>query len=121
MKKIKIALILFLVISTISILILYGVNRILPKELKPIVNLKENSAAGITAVPTTDLDYDHTNMALVVDGEGKIYKPINWTGGSGKKQVTGDLIFDTLDGKAKHVGLNIKGVDGKNVSFDWEL
>lgn len=133
MKKIKIALVLFPVLSAIALSIFYESKRILPRKLEPV------ESAVVEAVPKqlvpgsemiftlylknhpTDPDYNHTNMALVVDGEGKIYKPINWTGESGKTQVTGDLIFDKLDKGASRVGLNIKGVDNKNVVFDWEL
>lgn len=132
MKKIKIALILFTVLSAITLSIFYGSKIILPKRLQPV------ESAEVMAVPKqlipggemiftlnlknhpTITDYDHTKMALVVDGKGKIYKPIKWMGGSGE-QVTGDLIFDKLDEGASRVGLNIKGSDNKNVNFDWEL
>ena len=138
MKKIKVALILIPILFAISLSIFHATKRILPKNLGSRVYSKENSTVGVTAVPKqlfpgremiftinsnnhpTDLYYDHTSMALVVDGEGNIYKPVSWTGGDGER-VTGDLIFGKLDKSATHVGLNIKGVDNKNVNFDWEL
>ena len=67
-----------------------------------------------------DLSYDYTKIAVVVDDSGKIYYPVNWTGGNSGHHVSGDLIFDKMSNNATHVGLNIKGVDGKNVNFDWE-
>lgn len=133
MKKIKIALALFLVLTAVPLSIFYGLYRVLPRKLEPARNayveaVPKQLVPGSEMIFTLNLknhptnpDYDHANMALAVDGEGKIYKPIKWTGEIGKNQVTGDLIFDKLDEGASRVGLNIKGADNKNINFDWEL
>jgi len=68
-----------------------------------------------------DLNYDYTKIVVVVDDTGNIYKPVNWKGESAGHHVSGDLVFNKLSGKASRVGLNIKGIDGKNVVFNWEL
>ncbi|EKE13379.1 MAG: hypothetical protein ACD_13C00022G0020 [uncultured bacterium] len=68
-----------------------------------------------------DLNYDYTKIVVVVDDTGNIYKPVKWTGESAGHHVSGDLVFNKLSGKASSVGLNIKGIDGKNVVFNWEL
>ncbi len=142
MKKTRIVLIILLALSVITFLGYSGWNYFLPKKLEPRVYSKESSTAGVvevTAVPkelsagremiftldlnnhSMELDYDYTEMAIVVDNEGNIYRPTRWIGGSGGHHVSGDLIFEKLSGKAKSVGLNIKGIDNKNVVFDWEL
>lgn len=142
MKKIKIFLISALIISVISYLGFIGLNKILSKKTEPKVFSSETSTAGIVeveAVPrqlkpgqkmiftlrlnnhSMSLDYDYTKMAAVVDDEGNIYKPVEWIGGVGGHHVSGDLIFDKLSNRARHVGLNINGIDNKNINFDWEL
>ena len=68
-----------------------------------------------------DLNYDYLKIAVAVDNDGTLYKPVGWTGGSSGHHVSGDLIFDTLSSKASHIGLNFTGVDDQNISFDWEL
>ena len=68
-----------------------------------------------------DLNYDYTKIAAVVDNEGNIYRPITWTGVGSGHHVSGDLVFDKLSKNASSVGLNIKGIDGKMVNFEWKL
>ena len=142
MRKIKIFLASILIISAISYLGFLGLNKILPRKTEPKIFSSETSTAGVVeveAIPkqlgpgqkmiftlklnnhSMSLDYDYTKMAIIVDDEGNIYKPIEWIGGVGGHHVSGDLIFGKLSGKAKRVGLNINGVDDKNVVFDWEL
>ena len=142
MKKIKIVLISLLTLSTISFLGYLGANNFPLKKSEPRVYAKQSLSAGVVeveAVPkelspgremvftldlnnhSMDLSYDYTEMAVVVDEMGNIYKPIKWVGESGEHHVSGDLIFEKLSSKAKSVGLNIKGIDNKNIVFDWEL
>lgn len=68
-----------------------------------------------------DLNYDFLDMAVVIDNKGIIYKPESWTGGNGGHHLSGDLVFGELSKKATHIGLNLTGIDGQNVSFDWSL
>ncbi len=47
-----------------------------------------------------DLSYDYLNIAVAVDDNGVMYKPVSWTGGREGHHVSGDLIFDKLNKKA---------------------
>lgn len=90
----------------------------IPKELTPgrkmVFTLYLNNHS-------IDLNYELTKLAVVVDDTGRIYKPVNWTGESGGHHLSGDLEFDKLSGKAKHIGLNLTGINNQKVVFDWEL
>lgn len=39
------------------------------------------------------LDYDLTNLSVLKDSRGNVYKPLSWTGGSGGHHVSGVLQF----------------------------
>ncbi len=142
MKKVKLAIVLFSVLFIVFFLSYSGLSRFLPKKLESRVYSKESSTAGVIevgAVPkelgpgremiftlnlnnhTMNLDYDYAKMAVVIDDRGNIYKPVKWISEGGGHHISGDLVFSKLSNKATHVGLNISGIDNKNVNFDWEM
>jgi hypothetical protein len=68
-----------------------------------------------------DLDYDLVQMTVAVDQSGRIYTPVDWTGGRGGHHLTGDLVFAELSQEARQIGLNIRSINNQNVLFDWEI
>lgn len=134
MRKLRITIILLFALTVIAFLGYFGTKpkvfpsetliagvvtvEAVPKELKPgqrmIFTLKLNNHS-------MSLDYDYTKMAVVVDNDGNIYKPVEWTGGVGGHHISGDLVFGKLSEGARHIGLNIKGIDSKDLPFDWNI
>lgn len=142
MKKVKLIIILLFVLPAIIFLGYLGKTRVLPKKLTPQVYSRESSTAGVVEIEvipkelkpggemiftlnlnnhSIDLDYDYARIAIVVDNNGNIYKPIKWTGGSGGHHVSGDLVFDKLSSKVTNIGLNLIGIDNQKVMFEWKL
>jgi len=142
MKKIKIILVLIFILSAAFVLGYFGTLKIKRSSQDSGGYLKQSSVAGTVEVGVVpkelkagqemvftvtldnhiiDLNYDYTKIAAVVDDKGNVYKPTKWMEVEGGHHVTGDLIFNKLSGKARSIGLNINGIDSKNVVFNWDL
>jgi len=69
------------------------------------------------------LDFDLTNISLLVDGAGNSYEPLQWEGSPpGGHHRSGTVIFPKLKGNTGLIKLVIKNVSGKPESvFEWSL
>ena len=69
-----------------------------------------------------ELDQDMTKIAVLVDDQGKEYKPIAWEGPIGGHHREGVLIFKQINPASKSVELKIKDIGGvAERLFKWDL
>ncbi|KKR68317.1 MAG: hypothetical protein UU10_C0027G0010 [Parcubacteria group bacterium GW2011_GWF1_40_6] len=69
-----------------------------------------------------ELDQDMTKISLLVDDQGKEYKPIRWEGAeAGGHHREGVLIFNEITPTSKSVELKISNIGDVVRSFVWEL
>lgn len=68
---------------------------------------------------SVELDQDMTKIAILVDDQGKEYKPIRWEGPVGGHHREGVLIFNQITPTSKSVELKISGIGGVVRSFIW--
>ncbi len=61
------------------------------------------------------------NIAVLVDDQGKEYKPIRWEGPVGGHHREGVLIFDQITPNPKSVELKISNIGDVVRSFTWQL
>ena len=92
---------------------------ITPIDLSP--NSKEwKFDVGITT-HSIELDQDMTKIAVLVDDQGKEYKPISWEGPTGGHHREGVLIFNQITPIPKFVELKISTIGDVVRSFVWQL
>ncbi|OGM97435.1 MAG: hypothetical protein A2735_01740 [Candidatus Yanofskybacteria bacterium RIFCSPHIGHO2_01_FULL_41_21] len=70
---------------------------------------------------SVELNQDLTKMAVLVDDQGKEYKPLSWEGTIGGHHREGLLIFNQIIPTPKSVQLKVSGIGDVIRSFDWQL
>ena len=70
---------------------------------------------------SVELDQDMTKIAILVDDQGKEYKPISWEGPTGGHHREGVLKFNQITPIPKSVELKISEIGGVVRSFSWQL
>jgi hypothetical protein len=70
---------------------------------------------------SVELDQDMTKIAILVDDQGKEYKPISWEGPVGGHHREGMLIFNQITPNPKSVELKISNIGDVVRSFVWQL
>ncbi len=70
---------------------------------------------------SVELDQDMTKITVLVDGQGKEYKPISWEGPVGGHHREGVLIFNQITPIPKSVELKISSIGDVVRSFTWQL
>ncbi len=69
---------------------------------------------------SVELNQDMTKVAVLVDDQGKEYKPISWQGAeSGGHHREGVLIFNQITPTPKSIELKITGIGGVVRNFVW--
>ena len=70
---------------------------------------------------SVELDQDMTKIAILVDDQGKEYKPISWEGPVGGHHREGMLIFNQITTNPRSVELKISNIGDVVRSFVWQL
>ena len=71
---------------------------------------------------SVELDQDLTQVTVLVDDQGKEYKPLSWEGAIGGHHREGTLIFDSITPIPKLIEMKIRDIDGiSERSFKWDL
>ena len=71
---------------------------------------------------SVELDQDMIKIAIIVDDQGKEYKPIRWEGAeAGGHHREGVLIFSQITPTPKSVELKISSISDVVRSFIWQL
>ena len=70
---------------------------------------------------SVELDQDMTKITVLVDDQGKEYKPLGWEGTVGGHHREGMLIFNQITPTPKSVKLKISGIGDVVRSFVWQL
>src|SRR3989344_286883 len=72
---------------------------------------------------SVELDQDMTKIAVLVDGQGKEYKPLSWNGSEpGGHNREGVLIWNAIEPTPKSVEIKIKDISEiPERSFKWDL
>ena len=68
---------------------------------------------------SVELNQDMTKIAVLVDGQGKEYKPTSWEGPTGGHHREGVLKFDQITPIPKSIKLKISGIGDVVRSFTW--
>lgn len=68
-----------------------------------------------------ELDQNMTKIAVLVDDQGKEYKPLSWDGPIGGHHREGVLIFNQITPIPKSVELKISSIGDVVRSFTWQL
>ncbi len=69
---------------------------------------------------SVELDQDMTKIAVLVDDQGKEYKPLAWNGPSGGHHREGTLTFARITPMPKSIELKITGIADVVRSFVWQ-
>lgn len=87
-----------------------------------LLNSKEWKFDVLMDTHSVELDQDMTKIAVLVDDQGKEYKPIRWEGAeAGGHHREGMLIFNQIVPTPKSVELKISGIGDVVRSFTWQL
>lgn len=70
---------------------------------------------------SVELNQDMVKSAILIDDQGKEYKPLNWEGPTGGHHREGVLIFNQIIPTPKSVELKIFDIGDVVRSFDWWL
>ncbi|MFA6076574.1 MAG: hypothetical protein WC735_00690 [Candidatus Paceibacterota bacterium] len=70
---------------------------------------------------SVELNQDMTKIAVLVDDQGKEYKPLSWDGPVGGHHREGVLIFNQITPAPKSVELKISSIGDVVRSFTWQL
>ena len=70
---------------------------------------------------SVELDQDMTKIAILVEDQGKEYKPISWEGPVGGHHREGMLIFNQITPNPKSVELKISNIGDVVRSFVWQF
>ncbi len=92
---------------------------VIPKQLG--VKEEKNVFAVSLNTHSVELDFDFTKIMILKDDLNNVYPAIEWTGNRGWHHVSGDIIFPKINQQAKSVELQIKGINGVDRLFRWEL
>ncbi len=69
---------------------------------------------------SVELDQDMTKVAVLVDDQGKEYKPLAWAGPTGGHHREGTLIFARITPTPKSIVLKITGIADVIRTFVWQ-
>lgn len=69
---------------------------------------------------SVELDQDMSKVAVLIDEQGKEYKPLAWTGPTGGHHREGTLTFARITPTPKSVTLKITGIADVVRSFVWQ-
>lgn len=69
---------------------------------------------------TVPLDFDLAEVSKLADGEGNVYQPISWSGGSGGHHLSGTLSFPPIP-KTKFIEFTLSGINNIDRNFRWDL
>lgn len=70
---------------------------------------------------SVELDQDITKISVLIDDQGKEYKPIAWEGPVGGHHREGVLAFNQITPTPKSIELKISGIGDVIRSFAWQL
>lgn len=70
---------------------------------------------------SVELDQDMTKSVVLIDDQGREYKPINWEGPVGGHHREGVLTFSPITPTPKSIKLKISDVGGVVRTFSWRL
>ena len=70
---------------------------------------------------SVELDQDLIKSAVLIDNQGKEYKPIAWEGPVGGHHREGVLVFSAVEPTPQAVELKISGLGDVVRSFAWQL
>ncbi|MEK7132872.1 MAG: hypothetical protein AAB830_02360 [Patescibacteria group bacterium] len=92
-----------------------------PIDISP--QLKEWKFDIVMDTHSVELDQDLTKSTVLLDDQGREYKPITWEGaGPGGHHREGVLIFNAVQPMPKSVEIKIKDIGGiPERSFKWDL
>lgn len=90
-----------------------------PLDLSP--NSKEWKFDVVMDTHSVELDQDMTKIAILVDDQGKEYKPLSWDGPVGGHHREGVLIFNQIIPNPKSVELKISEVGSVVRIFKWDV
>lgn len=134
MKKILVGSIVFLVLIAAI-----GVWRQKPaKTLSYQTQTNEEGEVGVSVTPllfskdlskfsmvltthSVELDYDLKEISVLADDQKNVYRALSWDGGRGGHHLKGTLIFPAFAKNTKAVKLVIRGIEGVDRSFEWEM
>lgn len=69
---------------------------------------------------SVELDQDMTKIAVLIDDQGKEYRPLAWAGPTGGHHREGTLTFARITPTPKSIELKITGVADVIRSFVWQ-
>ncbi len=69
---------------------------------------------------SVELDQDMTKISVLVDDQGKEYKPTAWEGPVGGHHREGVLIFNQITPTPKAIKLKISGISDVVRNFSWQ-
>ena len=90
-----------------------------PINLSP--NSKEWKFNVVMDTHSVELDQDMIKIAIIIDDQGKEYKPTFWEGPIGGHHREGVLIFNQITPAPKYVELKISNIGDVVRSFVWQL
>lgn len=92
-------------------------------EVTPVVvDTKSNMAFDVALnTHSVDLSYDYIETISAEDDQGKIYEPVDWSGGEGGHHLSGQIVFEPISQKANKITLIIDGIDNEKEIFEWDL
>lgn len=70
---------------------------------------------------SVELDQDMTKSVVLIDDQGKEYKPLAWEGPTGGHHREGTLSFSPIKPAPKSVELKITGIANTVRTFIWQL
>jgi len=71
---------------------------------------------------TIELDQDLVKNTILVDDQGKVYKPLRWEGSeAGGHHREGILVFETINPNPKSIELKISGIGDIIRNFSWQF
>lgn len=89
-----------------------------PIELSSLNKVIFQLALDTHSVP---LEQDLKVASVLLDDNGKEYKPISWSGESGGHHLLGELTFPAISKDSKSVKLVIKNIAGLDRTFSWDI
>lgn len=70
---------------------------------------------------SVELDQDMTKISVLIDDQGKEYKPLGWEGPTGGHHREGVLTFNQIIPAPKSLVLKISGIGDVVRSFSWQF
>ncbi len=82
---------------------------------------KEWQFAIVMNTHSIELDQDLVKLAVLIDDQGKEYKPARWEGPTGGHHREGTLVFEPVAPAPQSIELKINGIAGAARVFTWQL